>query len=254
MSDEELIAEVRAWIAANPAPAAADPRHSDFHPNDPEVLEWRKKLHAAGYSVPSWPAQYGGRGLDAEQSRLIEREFKKAGLPGSGVDRTSIPANILLQFGTEPAKAELLDRFVTGAASFCLLYSEPGAGSDLAGVRTRADRQGDHYLVNGQKVWTSAATSADYGLLLCRTDWDVPKHAGLSFMLCPMKQDGVEIRNIQRAKREHRHEAAHNAFSRAGRRQRRLDRAVLVALTHAGAHHQPALQVDDRYDLHAAFQ
>src|SRR6185369_12057011 len=110
--------------------------------------------------------------------------------------RTSIHANILLQFGTEEARAELLDRFVTGEFSFCLLYSEPGAGSDLAGVRTRAQRVGDHYVVNGQKVWTSGAASADYGLLLCRTDWDVPKHAGLSFMLCPMKQDGVEIRPI----------------------------------------------------------
>ena len=196
MTDEELISEVRAWIAANPAPAAANIRHSGFQASAPEVVAWRRKVHAAGYSVPSWPSQYGGRGLAPEQSRLIEREFKKAGLPGAGVDRTSIPANILLQFGTDRAKAKLLERFVTGASSFCLLYSEPGAGSDLAGVRTRADRHGDHYVINGQKVWTSGAMTAEYGLLLCRTDWDVPKHVGLSFMLCPMKQDAIEIRPI----------------------------------------------------------
>ena len=195
MTDEQLISEVRAWIAANPAPQP-EASHSEFQRETPETIAWRRKVHAAGYAVPSWPPQFGGRGLTTQQSRLVEREFQHAGLPGSGVDRTSIAANILIQFGTDEAKAELLEPFVTGVYSFCLLYSEPGAGSDLAGVRTRADRDGDHYVINGQKVWTSGAMTADYGLLLCRTDWDVPKHAGLSFMLCPMKQDGVEIRPI----------------------------------------------------------
>ena len=196
MTDEQLIADVRAWIAANPAPAAADAGHSDFLRSPPDIIDWREKVHAAGYAVPSWPVRFGGLGLTPRQSLLVEQEFKKAGLPGSGVDRTSIPANILMQFGTDEARAKLLHRFVTGASSFCLLYSEPGAGSDLASVRTRADRDGDHYVVNGQKVWTSSAMDAEYGLLLCRTDWDVPKHAGLSFLLCPMKQEGIEIRPI----------------------------------------------------------
>ena len=79
----------------------------------------------------------------------------------------------------------------------CLLYSEPGAGSDLAGMRTRAERDGDHYVVNGQKVWTSGAATADYGMLIARTDWDVPKHQGLSFFFCPMKQPGVEVRPLR---------------------------------------------------------
>jgi len=196
MTDEELIAEVRVWIAANPGPAAADAEHSDFQRSAPDIVAWREKVHAAGYAVPSWPARFGGRDLTPQQSRLIEREFKKAGLPGSGIDRISIPANILMQFGTDAAREKMLRSFVTGASSFCLLYSEPGAGSDLAGVRTRADREGDHYVINGQKVWTSSAMGAEYGLLLCRTDWDVPKHAGLSFMLCPMMQEGIEIRPI----------------------------------------------------------
>jgi alkylation response protein AidB-like acyl-CoA dehydrogenase len=195
MTDEALIAEVRAWIAANPAPTG-EAGHSDFQRSTSAVIAWRRKVHAAGYAVPSWPPHFGGLGITAEQSRLVEREFKSAGLPGSGVDRLNIPANILMRFGSDAARAELLDPFVTGAFSFCLLYSEPGAGSDLAGVRTRADRKGDQYVITGQKVWTSSAADADYGLLLCRTDWDKPKHAGLSFMLCPMKQDGIEIRPI----------------------------------------------------------
>jgi len=135
-------------------------------------------------------------GISPEQSALIEAEFRERRAPGSGIDRTSIPANMVLQFGTDQARADMLAKFATGEAAYCLLYSEPGAGSDLASVRTRAERQGDHYVVNGQKVWTSGAMMADYGLLLCRTDWDVPKHAGLSLMICPMKQPGIEVRPI----------------------------------------------------------
>jgi alkylation response protein AidB-like acyl-CoA dehydrogenase len=190
MTDDELIARVREWLAANWDAQAKRGR------NVASALEWRRAVHAAGFSVPSWPESFGGLGLTPEQSKLVEREFKRVGAPGAGIDRANIPANTVLQYGTDRAKAELLDKFVTEEIGMCLLYSEPGAGSDLAGVRTRADLQGDHYLINGQKVWTSGAMSADYGLLLCRTDCDVPKHAGLSFMLCPMKQEGIEVRPI----------------------------------------------------------
>jgi len=190
MSDEQVIAQVRAWLADNWDAEAKRGR------NVSGLLEWKQAVHAAGLAVPSWPQAHGGMGLSPDQAKLVAAEFQRAGVPGGGIDITNIPANTVLQYGTDRAKAELLDRFVTEEATFCLLYSEPGAGSDLAGVRTRADLQGDHYVINGQKVWTSGATTADYGLLLCRTDWDVPKHAGLSFMVCPMKQDGIEIRPI----------------------------------------------------------
>ena len=190
MTDEELIAEVRAWLADNWDEQGQRARHAS------SALEWRRAVHAAGWAVPAWPAAVGGRGLSPEQSKLVEAAFRRVRAPGSGIDRTNIAANTVLQFGTERARTELLDRFVTGEAQMCLLYSEPGAGSDLAGVLTRADRDGDHYVVTGQKVWTSGASTADYGLLLCRTDWDVPKHAGLSYMVCPMKQAGIEVRPI----------------------------------------------------------
>jgi alkylation response protein AidB-like acyl-CoA dehydrogenase len=100
-----------------------------------------------------------------------------------------------MQFGDEALKRRMIPEFLLGATQ-CLLYSEPGAGSDLAAVRTRADRKGDSYVVNGQKVWTSGAMRADYGLLLARTDWDVPKHTGLSFIIVPMKSAGIEVRPI----------------------------------------------------------
>lgn len=190
MTDDELQAEVLDWLEKHWDAAAKKSRKGG------SALDWRRAVHAAGYAVPSWPHAFGGRELGSEQAKLVAATFRKVGAPGAGEDITNIPANTLLQHGTDRARAELLEKFVTGEASFCLLYSEPGAGSDLAGVRTRADLAGDHYLINGQKVWTSGATTADYGLLLCRTDWEVPKHAGLSFMLCPMKQDGIEIRPI----------------------------------------------------------
>jgi len=190
MTDDALIATIRQWLETHWDAATGQPRNGLSQP------EWRQLVYDAGYAVPAWPTQYGGMGISPEQSALIEAEFRERRAPGSGIDRASIPANMVLQFGTDQARADMLAKFATGEAAYCLLYSEPGAGSDLASVRTRAERQGDHYVVNGQKVWTSGAMMADYGLLLCRTDWDVPKHAGLSLMICPMKQPGIEVRPI----------------------------------------------------------
>jgi alkylation response protein AidB-like acyl-CoA dehydrogenase len=153
-------------------------------------------VHARGFAVPSWPHSLGGLGLTLGQSKLIQVEFAKVGAAGAGVDRTNIAANILLKCGTQAARAELLDRFVTAELPICLLYSEPGAGSDLAAVRTRADRNGDDYVISGQKIWTSGARDAAFGLLLARTDWNVPKHAGLSFFFLSMRQPGIDTRPI----------------------------------------------------------
>ncbi|HEX4096470.1 MAG TPA: acyl-CoA dehydrogenase family protein, partial [Caulobacteraceae bacterium] len=137
------------------------------------------------------------RGLPDAQGRIVEREFAAVGAPGSGQDRTNLWANTALAYATPNFKAKIVPALLKSEVGMCLLYSEPGAGSDLAGIRTRADRIGDHYVVNGQKVWTSGAATADYGMLIARTDWDAPKHRGISFFFCPMKQPGVEVRPLR---------------------------------------------------------
>lgn len=146
--------------------------------------------------MPSWPREWWGRGLDKNAVSAIVNEFRKAGAPGAGQDRTNITACSVMQFGSDVLKRKMLPDFLTARVSLCLLYSEPGAGSDLAAVRTRADRHGDSYVVTGQKVWTSGAQHADYGLLIARTDWDVPKHEGPSFFFIEMRQPGIEVHPI----------------------------------------------------------
>ena len=184
--DEALRAEVRAWLAENWDPSISR-------------AEWGKRVFEAGWAVPSWDPQWWGRGLTDAQSRIVATEFAEVGAKGAGRDRSDLMACTLHALGTDEQKHRLIPPSVRGETRWCLLYSEPGAGSDLAGLRTRAERDGSgrgDWVVNGQKVWTSFATTADYGLLVARTDWDVPKHRGLSFFIFPMRQPGVEIRPI----------------------------------------------------------
>ena len=138
----------------------------------------------------------------SSNSRLSRSNFAAVGAPGTGQDRNNLWANTLLAAGQQGLKEKLIGPLLRGEVNMCLLYSEPGAGSDLAGIRTRADREGDHYRVNGQKVWTSGAQTADYGMLIARTDWDVPKHKGISFFFLPMKQEGVEVRPLRQITNE----------------------------------------------------
>jgi len=193
-ADEALRDEVVAWLAANWDPAIrAGGQYGD--PN--AYKDWLAKVVEARWAAPRWPADWFGRGLSDAQARIIEREFAKVGAPGSGQDRTNLWANTLLAKGAPALKAKLVGPLLRGEVGMCLLYSEPGAGSDLAGIRTRADRQGDSFIINGQKVWTSSAATADYGMLIARTDWDLPKHMGISFFFCPMKQAGIEVRPLR---------------------------------------------------------
>ena len=185
-TDEVLRAEVRAWLADN---------------WDPSInrAEWGRRVFDAGWAVPSWEPQWWGRGLTDAQSRIVANEFAAVGAKGAGRDRSDLMACTLHTLGTDEQKHRLIPPSLRGETRWCLLYSEPGAGSDLAGLRTRAERDGSgrgDWVVNGQKVWTSFATAADYGLLVARTDWDVPKHRGLSFFIFPMRQPGVQIRPI----------------------------------------------------------
>jgi alkylation response protein AidB-like acyl-CoA dehydrogenase len=184
MTDEELRAGVRGWLAEHWDPAR-------------QRSDWLGQVVEARWAVPSWPERWGGRDLTAEQSRIVEAEFRRAGAPGGGQDRLNLWANTALAFGSPEFQAKFIPPLLRGELAMCLLYSEPGAGSDLAGLRTRAVRDGDQYIVNGQKVWTSGAATADYGMLVARTNWDVPKHRGISFFFCPMKQPGVQVRPLR---------------------------------------------------------
>ena len=183
VTDDGVRAEVRQWLAENFDPAL-------------DRAEWSQTVFDAGWTVPSWEPQWWGRGLTDTQSRIVAAEFDAVGARGSGRDRSDLMACTLHDLGTEEQKHRLIPPAIRGETQWCLLYSEPGAGSDLAGLRTRADRDGDDWIINGQKVWTSFAKTADYGLLVARTDWDVPKHKGISFFIFPMRQPGVEVRPI----------------------------------------------------------
>jgi alkylation response protein AidB-like acyl-CoA dehydrogenase len=156
---------------------------------------WLTKVVDAGYATPTWPEQWHGRGLKPREARVIEKAFQARGAKGWGRDRFHLGAITIFKLGSDALKTELLYKLLTGPIC-CLLYSEPGAGSDLAGIRTRAVKDGDDFVVTGQKVWTSNAEEAEYGMLLARTDPDLPKHKGITFFIFPMKQDGVEVRPI----------------------------------------------------------
>ncbi|WP_006242764.1 acyl-CoA dehydrogenase family protein [Mycolicibacterium tusciae] len=190
---DELRAEVRDWLRDNWTPL---PKSTDPWASSPERIAWLEKVLDAGYAVPTYPADWFGRGYPNKLANVIGQEFAAIKAPGSRQDKYNIPANTVLALGTGKLKDDLLRGFLVERSRTCLLYSEPGAGSDLASVRTTAVKQGDQWVVNGQKVWTSGAQTADYALLLARTDWDVPKHKGLSLFIMPMKQPGIDVRPL----------------------------------------------------------
>jgi len=194
LTDDELRAEVRAWLKANWKDDLPPPTQWT---TTREQRAWLAKVVDARWAVNRWPVEWYGRGLSDAQAQIVEQEFRGVRAPGTGQDRTQLFANTALAFGTDALKAKVLRGILTGDVAMCLLYSEPGAGSDLAGVRTRAERDGDDFVVNGQKLWTSGAATADYGMLIARTDWDAPKHRGISFFFLPMKQKGVEVRPLR---------------------------------------------------------
>ncbi|HEX4979601.1 MAG TPA: acyl-CoA dehydrogenase family protein [Acidimicrobiales bacterium] len=158
---------------------------------------WREAVVDNGWAALRWPAEWFGRGLDDETAKAVEAVFAAAGAPGPGQDRFNLWAGTMLAYGNDDLKRQFLRPLLLGEVNMCLLYSEPNAGSDLAGVRTTAVRDGDEWIVNGQKVWTSGAAQADYGMMLARTNWDATKHRGISFFWFPMRQPGVEVRPLR---------------------------------------------------------
>ena len=163
------------------------------------TAEWRSTLSANSLLAPSWPAEYGGGGLTALEKVIMAEEFLKAGVPtGGNNDPFSIQmvGNTILNWGSDEMKADFLPKIISGEYVFCQGYSEPNAGSDLAALMCKAELDGDEWVINGQKIWTSAGMSANWIFVLCRTDFTSSKHKGISFLLCPMEQPGVEVRPI----------------------------------------------------------
>ena len=164
------------------------------------VTEWRAILAAAGYLAPNWPVEYGGAGLTALEQVILAEEFARAGVPGGGpndVFGIQMLGNTLLRWGTEEQKKHYLPRILSGDDVWCQGYSEPNAGSDLSNVGLKGELDGDQWILNGQKIWTSAGHLADHIFTLARTDPDAPRHNGISFILVDMRQPGIEVRPIK---------------------------------------------------------
>jgi len=185
VSEASIRSEVSEWLGRNWDP-------------DVSLVEWRNQLADSGWGVPGWSSQWYGRDLPAALLTVVEEEFAKAN--AVGIARTGIrmlAAATILEHGSDTQKEKFLRRILTGEDTWCQLFSEPGSGSDLAGSTTRADFDGENWIINGQKVWTTSAHHAQYGLLLARTDWSVPKHQGLTYFILNMEQEGVEVHQLK---------------------------------------------------------
>jgi alkylation response protein AidB-like acyl-CoA dehydrogenase len=197
-------AEAREWLAANfPASlrgkagmAMAASESSEF---EGDLLVWKQRMGAKGWGTPTWPKQYGGGGLSPAQGRIVQQEMARAGAyhPAAFGMGISMIGPTIMDYGTEEQKVKHLPPIIRGDVQWCVGYSEPNAGSDLASLQTKCEDKGDHWLINGQKIWTSGAQYSDWCGCLVRTDFTVKKHDGISFILLDMHQSGVETRPIK---------------------------------------------------------
>ena len=183
--EDEVREEVRAWSEEH------------WDPSRP-LLEWRSLLADSGWACPTWPVDAFGRGLPGAFGAVVAEELARAGAVGpAGGSAMSLAAPTILEHGSVILRRRLLRPIITGEHTWCQLFSEPGNGSDVAGLTTTAERDGDEWVVNGQKLWTTGAHRAAYGMLLARTDWDSPKHGGITYFAFPMGQAGVEVRSVR---------------------------------------------------------
>jgi alkylation response protein AidB-like acyl-CoA dehydrogenase len=184
-TEADVRAEVSAWLKANWSP-------------DYGLVEWRLKLIESGWGAPHYPKEWHGRGLPVKFNEIVDDEFRKIGavtVCRAGI--RTLAAATILDHGSDLHKEKFLKRILTGEDTWCQLFSEPGSGSDMAAATTRADFKGNKWIINGQKVWTTSAHKADWALLLARTDWDQPKHKGLSYFLLNMRQAGVNAQPLK---------------------------------------------------------
>ncbi len=197
--DEAFRSEVRTWLSS------AVPRHGPPPPTDDWPARrsyetgWQRELHDAGYAGLAWPAELGGRGLPVSQQLVYLEEYAAAGAPYIGVNfvGTMHAGPTLIAEGTDDQRRQHLPRILRGESVWCQGFSEPHAGSDLASLRTRAERFGDEYVVTGQKIWSTRAHVADYCELLVRTDPHAAKHKGITWLILDMHQPGVEVKQIR---------------------------------------------------------
>jgi alkylation response protein AidB-like acyl-CoA dehydrogenase len=184
-SRDDVAAAVRLWID----------EHWDA---DLSLVEWRRALLASGWACPTWPVAWYGRGLPEWAHTVVAEEFASADVPWRPLGvAMELAAPTILRHGSDDLKRRLLPPIITGEVTWCQLFSEPGAGSDLAGLTTTAVLDGDVWVVNGQKLWSTSAHHAHYGMLLARTDWEAPKHRGITWFALPMDQPGVEARPLR---------------------------------------------------------
>ncbi len=190
--------QVRDFITKNyPADTAAEVRQSrNGHVSKEKGVAWQKKLYEQGWIAPNWPKEYGGAGFSQTQKYIFEMEMARANGPYVSPFGLKMVAPVIMRFGTDAQKKRFLPKILSSEETWCQGYSEPGSGSDLASLRTRADKQGDHYIVNGQKTWTTLAQYADWIFCLVRTSSAGKPQDGISFLLIDMKSPGIRVEPI----------------------------------------------------------
>ena len=197
--DEAFRQQIRSWLEENLPQGWFEPGFEMSTEERKAFNEaWPTKLFEGGWICATWPKEYGGKGLTTMQGVVLAEEFARAGAPMRGdFFGDTLVGPTLLQWGTEEQKKEFIPGILSGTIAWCQGFSEPDAGSDLAALKTTAELDGDEWVINGQKIWTTQGFAADYGFVLCRTDKEAPKHKGISYLLVPMHQEGVEVRAIK---------------------------------------------------------
>jgi alkylation response protein AidB-like acyl-CoA dehydrogenase len=197
-AEQEFRLELRDWLARTLPTVPPKPPADDWPARRAFDTAWQRQLYDAGYAGINWPKEYGGRGATPTEHLIFLEESERAGAPYVGVNFVGLlhAGPTLIAEAGDAQRAALLPGILRGEQVWCQGFSEPDAGSDLASMRTRAVRDGEHYVVNGRKLWTSYATVADYCELLVRTDTDAPKHKGISWLILPMDTPGIEIRPL----------------------------------------------------------
>ena len=197
--DERFRAEVREWLAVEVPVHGPPPPPGDWPARRAYDTAWQRKLYDAGYAGVAWPEEFGGRGLPVTQQLVYLEEYARAGAPYISVNFVGVmhAGPTLIAEGTDEQRRHHLPRILKGEEVWCQGFSEPGAGSDLASLSCRAERDGDEYVVSGQKIWSTRAHVADFCELLVRTDPSAPKHKGITWLILDMDQPGVDVRPLR---------------------------------------------------------